>query len=149
MEHEKNTTLTWSLSQKFMAALGVEENEEIHITYEKLRNVVDIQELLNEIRVWSQEQFGDHDRTDAMVDQMLDEVGEMWTQFDEETKDKAKEKQCIADVMILLLDVIGMRGFSVQDILLEAKKKMMVNKNCKWEQSEYFNMTGTFNRKKS
>ncbi len=105
-----------------------------------------LQELMNDITEWSDNQFGYGQRNPAILHHLLKEVTELIKEFDHQKEssidyaktDEEKQRDRIllkfefADCFMLLFDSAHHIGISANEIINISRAKLEINKKRKW-----------------
>ncbi len=104
-----------------------------------------IQSLMDDIYEWSQEAFGKEQRSVPILHHLSKEVKELIEAishfqknntiklpYNESCKNLTDVKEEYADCFMLILDSASNFGLSAKDLIVEAYKKLEINKGRKW-----------------
>lgn len=106
----------------------------------------DLQNLMDEIREWSDATFGTHKRNPAIVHHLKKEVKELIEAINETNacgvdegigigefgRAVKKTRMEYADCFMLLLDSASHFGISAEELLIATQQKLEINKDRKW-----------------
>ena len=94
-----------------------------------------LQNIMDEISIWSDSVFGEHQRNPAIVYHLRKEINELIECFESgivTQKERDKLLMEFADCMMLLTDSASHAFFTATDLISAMKKKLEINKKRKW-----------------
>lgn len=91
----------------------------------------ELQKLMDDISEWSDNTFGDYERTIPILHHLKKEVPELIEAIEKEGTISSALFE-FADCFMLLLDAAHHHGYTADDILFATMEKLKINKKRKW-----------------
>jgi hypothetical protein len=95
-----------------------------------MKNMKELQDLMDSIANWSDNQFGALERRAGMIAHAKKELSELANALVFRGGSGILE-EC-ADVSMLMLDILSHSGYTANDLINQLKIKLEINKNRKW-----------------
>ena len=90
-----------------------------------------LQQIMDNIKEWSDATFGEMQRTPGMVAHLKKEVDELAKEVAQNDNELGIQIE-LADCLMLLLDVASHSGIDAESLLFEVEHKLGINKIRKW-----------------